>query len=89
VLADRHLPVLHEPNNNHVLVFERTDTKNGGILVLCNFDENEQVLDSGWITALGYIKNARYSDLISGEQRKLTSGLVSIKPYEILWLESL
>ncbi len=89
VFADRNLPVLHEPNNNHVLVFERTDGKNSGILVLCNFHENDQVLDAGWITALGYIKNAMYSDLISGEKRKLNSGLFSIKPYEIFWLEFL
>ncbi|MGB5238399.1 MAG: alpha-amylase family glycosyl hydrolase [Flavobacteriaceae bacterium] len=89
VLADHHLPLLHEPNNNHVLAFERTDGNNKGILVLCNFDEHDQALDAGLITSLGYIKNARYSDLITGEKRKLTSGLFSLKPYEIFWLESL
>ena len=88
VLADHHLPLLHEPNNNHVLAFERTDGRNKGILVLCNFDEHDQVLDAGWMTSLGYIRNAEYSDLISGEKRKLTSGLFNLKPYEIFWLES-
>jgi amylosucrase len=89
VLSDRHLPVLHEPNNSHVLVFERTDDKHGGILVLCNFDENDQAVDAGWITSLGYIRNSMYSDLISGEKSKLTSGLFSLKPSQICWLESL
>ncbi len=88
VLADHHLPILHEPNNSHVLVFERSGGNKGGILVLCNFDENDQVLDSGWITSLGYIQNATFSDLISGKKRKLTSGLFTLKPYEIFWLES-
>lgn len=89
ILADRHLPILHESNNSHILVFERTDGNNGGVLVLCNFDENDQVIDAAWVTSLGYIRNSSYSDLISGEKRKLTSGLLTLKPYQILWLESL
>jgi amylosucrase len=86
--ADRHLPILHEPNNTHVFVFERAAKSKDGILVICNFDENNQALDSGWIASLGYVQNSKYHDLISGKERKLNSGLLSLSPYELLWLKS-
>ena len=88
VFADNNPPVLHEPNNSHVFIFERKNNTSGKILVICNFDEKEQVLDSGWIGELGYVKDSKINDLVSGEEKKLTSGLMTLPPYNMLWLLS-
>lgn len=88
VLADQSPAILHSPNNSHILVFERKLNSDKSILVVCNFDENEQVIDSGWIEKMGYVNNGTISDLISSEDRKLSSGLLKLRPFEILWLQS-
>ena len=88
VLADSSPPILHEPNNSHVFIFERKNESSDSILVICNFDEKEQVLDSSWISTLGYVKRSKIKDLVSAEDKKLTSGLLTLAPYSILWLES-
>ncbi len=87
-LADSSLPVLYDPNNNHIFIFEREGAVGEKVLVICNFDEEEQLVESSWISGLGYIRNSRYHDLISEEERQMTSGLLSIQPFEILWLRS-
>ena len=88
VLADTNLPVLHDPNNSHVFIFERKNNQSGNVLVICNFDEKEQVLDSGWIGELGYVKGSKINDLVSGKEKKLNSGLLTLAPYGLLWLLS-
>lgn len=88
VLADNSPPILYEPNNSHVFVFERKKANANNILVACNFDENDQVIDGSWIEALGYVKKATLKDLVSSETIKMKSGLLILKPYQILWLES-
>ena len=88
VLADNSLPVLHEPNNSHIFIFERKDTSSEGILVICNFDEKEQVLDSSWISSLGYVKRSMINDLVSNKEKELNSGLLTLAPYSLLWLKS-
>ncbi len=85
-LADRNNLSLHNPNNPHVLVFERMGTEGKGILVLCNFDENEQVVDASWVSRLGYCGKKEYTDLVSQQGYTLSSGLLPLKPYQILWL---
>ena len=88
VIADTSQPILLDPNNSHIFIFERKIESSKGILVICNFDEKEQVLDSGWINKLGYVKRSRIHDLISGEEIKLQSGLLPLDPYSVLWLQS-
>ena len=88
VFADSELPVLHEPNNPHIFVFERQAKQVKNVLVLCNFDEKDQVLDASWIEGTGYIKDAEFKDLISETKFKLNSGLMNLEPYQILWLEA-
>lgn len=88
VMADKTLPVLYDTKNVHVFAFERRAKKANNILVLSNFDENEQVVNTGWISDLGYIKTSELKDLISGKKIKLTSGLLKLKPFQILWLEA-
>ncbi len=88
VFADHQLPVLHEPNNAHIFVFERRADQKKSVLVLCNFDEKDQVVDAGWVEGMGYIKDSELKDLISGSKIKLNSGLLNLEPYQILWLEA-
>jgi amylosucrase len=86
VLADRNNMSLHDPNNPHIFLFERTGTAKEGVLVIANFDEQPQILDAGLLSALGYNLNGELHDLLSGEKWKLASGLVQVEPYQLLWL---
>ncbi|MGI9547533.1 MAG: alpha-amylase family protein [Flavobacteriaceae bacterium] len=85
-LAEYQPAILHEPNNSHVFVYERKSDSGKSILVLCNFDEKEQLIDSSWIAALGYVKKSKYFDLITAQEGKMNSGLLNLKPFENLWL---
>ena len=88
ILGDHQPVLLHAPNNSHVFVYERKDDSGKGILIICNFDDKEQLLDSSWIAALGYLKNSKYFDLITAKKGKISSGLLNLKPFEILWLQA-
>ena len=88
VLADKTLPLLYDTKNLHIFAYERRGDQWKNILVLCNFDENEQVVNAGWIEDLGYIKNSELNDLVSGSKLKLSSGLLRLEPYQVLWLEA-
>jgi amylosucrase len=56
------------------------------LLVLCNFDENAQVIDSSWIKKLGYFSKGEPIDLVSGEKVRLKSALLEVMPYQMIWL---
>jgi amylosucrase len=85
VFADHNNVELYHTGNDHILSFERTCEKQR-LLVICNFDENPQVIDSGWIKKLGYFSKGEPLDLVSEEKIKLNSGLVEIGPYQMFWL---
>ncbi|WP_372944388.1 amylosucrase [Muriicola sp.] len=86
VLADHNNLEIHDPGNPHLFVFERTGKGRKGILVIANFDEHPRILDIRLLDDLGYLKDGRVKDLLKGEEWKLTSGLVELGPYELLWL---
>lgn len=85
LLADTNNLLLHDVNNPHILAYERMNGGQG-ILVLCNFDETRQVVDAGWVSRLGYSRGSTFRDLISGKDHILSSGLLQLKPFQILWL---
>ncbi|AWX44319.1 Amylosucrase [Flagellimonas maritima] len=87
VFADNDNLSLCHTGNDHVLVFERTSTSENGLLVISNFDENPQVIEAGWILKLGYFTMGNPKDLISEQKISLKSGLLELKPYQILWLK--
>ncbi|WP_372974876.1 alpha-glucosidase C-terminal domain-containing protein, partial [Muriicola sp.] len=86
VLADHNNLEIHDPGNPHLFAFERTGKGRKGILVIANFDEHPRILDIRLLDDLGYLKDGRVKDLLKGEEWKLTSGLVELGPYELLWL---
>lgn len=86
VFADDRTRVLHHSGNDHLLVFERTDDKDVGVLVLANFDEVPQAIEAGWMTKLGYLNEGKAEDLISGKAYTMASGLLELEPYQLMWL---
>ncbi|WP_435623850.1 amylosucrase [Flagellimonas sp.] len=87
VFADKVQPALYHTGNHHIFAFERTDASSQGLLVLCNFDENSQVVDTSWIMKLGYFAKGEPKDLVSNKKVSLQSGLLQLDPYQILWLK--
>ncbi|MEL7270068.1 MAG: alpha-amylase family protein [Bacteroidota bacterium] len=86
VFADSNPKVLHYSGNDHLLVFERIDDEGSGILVLANFDEVPQAVEAGWMTKLGYLNEGKAKDLISGKSYTMSSGLLELEPYQLMWL---
>ncbi|MEC8831310.1 MAG: alpha-glucosidase C-terminal domain-containing protein, partial [Bacteroidota bacterium] len=85
IFADHNNLELCYTGNDHILSFERVQDQKG-LLVICNFDENAQVIDSSWIKKLGYFSKGEPMDLVSGEKVELNSALLEIMPYQMLWL---
>ncbi|MBW8242396.1 alpha amylase [Muricauda oceani] len=85
VFADKNNLELYHTGNDHVFSFERTE-QHKGLLVICNFDENPQVIDSSWIKKLGYFSKGEPLDLVSGKKVGLNSALLELIPYQMLWL---
>ncbi|WP_349352174.1 MULTISPECIES: amylosucrase [unclassified Flagellimonas] len=85
VFADNNNLELCHTGNDHIFSFERTQGYKG-LLVLCNFDENPQVIDSSWIKKLGYFSQGDPVDLVSGEKVHLNSALLEVMPYQMIWL---
>tara|TARA_B100000949_G_scaffold185054_1_gene166964 strand:+ start:3950 stop:5869 length:1920 start_codon:yes stop_codon:yes gene_type:complete len=85
VFADHNNLQLCHTGNDHIFSFERTQGQNG-LLVICNFDENPQVIDSSWVKKLGYFSKGEPLDLVSGEKVGMNSALLELMPYQMLWL---
>ncbi|MEZ2413564.1 amylosucrase [Muriicola sp. E247] len=86
VFTDRNNLVVHDPRNSHLFLYERTAANLEGVLVVANFDESPQILDAGILSNLGYVNDGSLRDLLSNSKWKLTSSLVQIDPFQILWL---
>ena len=85
VFADQNNLQLFHTGNDHIFSFERTHDQNA-LLVICNFDENPQVIDSNWIKKQGYFSKGGPMDLVSNKKIDLNSGLLEVMPYQMLWL---
>lgn len=84
-LADRNNLDLLELGNPHIFSFERMGKKTPGILVVANFQDTAQAIDSSFLKTLGYLKKGILLELIQGRKLKLKSGLLELQPYELLW----
>ncbi|MDM9631249.1 alpha-amylase family glycosyl hydrolase [Robiginitalea aurantiaca] len=84
--ADHYNIQFHDAGNEHLLVFERGAGSSKGILVLANFDDSPQVVNTSLLSALGFIKNGKYHNLIDGTTRQVQSGLLELPPADLLWL---
>lgn len=87
LFADEFDLQFHDTGNEHLLAFERMAESPQGVLVLANFDEAPQVINTSFLRYLGYIKNGAYHNLIEAENSKVQSGLLELAPAELLWLK--
>ncbi len=87
VFADKNNLILQYAGNEHILVFERTSSSKKGVLVLCNFDDNPQVVDGSLLSKLNYLKDQIYHDVINDNTVTLNSGFLELAPYQLLWLK--
>ncbi|MCE2613452.1 alpha-amylase family protein [Flavobacteriaceae bacterium D16] len=86
-LADHNNIDLLELGNPHIFAFERRGIDSCGIVVLANFHETKQAVDSTFLKNLGYCKKGLLQELITGKKIKLKSGLLEVQPYELLWFK--
>ena len=86
-LADGNNLNLLEIGNPHVFTFERTEPEGQGIIVIGNFHETKQVIDTSFLKNLGYVQKGSLQEIIRGKKIKPGSGLLELKPYELLWLK--
>ncbi|NAY91835.1 alpha amylase [Muricauda sp. JGD-17] len=87
IFAAHSHPILYHTGNEHILVFERTSNDKDALLVLCNFDEKPQVVETSWIKKRGYFTKGEPQDLVSDKKVKTNSGLLELLPYQMLWLK--
>lgn len=86
VFADHNNLNLCHTGNDHILVFERKNDTGERLLVLCNFDQIPQVIETGWIKKLGYFAQGDPMDLVSKQKVVVNSGLLEIAPFQMIWL---
>ena len=87
LFADNNNLELYHTGNDHILAFGRSNESKQGLLVLCNFDEKPQVIETGWIKKMGYFTKGEPLDLVSDQQISVKSGLLEILPYQMIWLK--
>ncbi len=87
VFADHNNLSLCHTGNDHILVFERKLDSGEGLLVLSNFDQNPQVIETSWIKKLGYFAQGDPVDLVTENKVSINSGLLEIAPYQLIWLK--
>jgi amylosucrase len=86
LFSDSNNVVLHDAQNPHLFLYERVGKKKEGVLILANFDEHSQIIDANLLLSLGYLKDGVLHDLRTNKKRTLSSGLVEVQPYQLLWL---
>ncbi len=86
LFSDSNNVVLHDAQNPHLFLYERVGKKKEGVLILANFDEHPQIIDANILLSLGYLKDGVLHDLRANKKLTLSSGLVEVQPYQLLWL---
>ncbi|HEA20517.1 hypothetical protein LCGC14_0869290 [marine sediment metagenome] len=84
--ADTNNLALYDNPNPHVLLYERTLNNEEGVLVVCNFNDEPQLLDK--ITLGAYGTKAGLEDLITGNSITFEYGKVKVEPYQLFWFQS-
>lgn len=77
--------LFHHSGNEHLFVFERRSNADG-LMVIANFDAAIQVLNASWLEKMGYLKDGHFINLADGASHQINSGLLQIKPHDLLWI---
>lgn len=83
--ADNNNTVFYNVHNPHIFGYERTASQGEGVLIICNFSESEQEVDA--LMLGGYGAKDKPKNLITGKRVKFPKGKLTVKPYQILWLQ--
>ena len=87
--ADKENIVLHDTLNPHIFIYERNAENNNGVLVICNFDEHEQRIESGFLNQLGYSFHNKVFDIIEDQRISFKKKHLVVRPYQLLWLKKI
>ncbi|MDP5032946.1 MAG: alpha-amylase family glycosyl hydrolase [Paraglaciecola sp.] len=72
-----------ETNNGHIFAFARHDNEGKTLLVLCNFSEFEQHVDSKIVDQL---YSSLGHDLITQQSVSSNQGQIALQAYQVMWL---
>lgn len=70
-------------DNSHVFVFTRHNSEGKTLLVLCNFSEFEQQIDS---KIMDQLYDSTGKDLITQQDIRCSTGHLSLLPYQVMWI---
>ncbi|QCX02074.1 alpha amylase [Aggregatimonas sangjinii] len=84
--ADNNNTVFYNIHNPHIFGYERTASQGEGVLIICNFSESIQEVDALMLGPYG-AKN-KPKNLITGRTVTFSKEKLTLKPYQILWLQN-
>lgn len=82
VLANAETHII-ESDNIHTFCFSRQSEQNGRFLSLCNFSEQPQDINRH---ILDVLMSEQAKDMLTGEQLDVTAPVITLAPYQVLWL---
>lgn len=86
VFSDNGNLTLREAGNPHIFCFERNGKKGQQVLVISNFDEKPQAINTALLIAMGYGRDGKVKDLIRDSLLNFNDPLININPYQLLWI---
>lgn len=86
--ADYNTRTIIDVDNPHLFVFSRFDhyKRRASVLVLCNFDNNPQILHLQQLRDQGYLNSHHAKDLATGNTIALVDDCLHFKPLQFYWL---
>jgi amylosucrase len=72
-----------DSDNSHIFAFARHNNEGKTLLVLCNFSEFEQHIDS---KIMDQLYDSTGNELITQQDIRCPSGYLSLQPYQVMWI---
>jgi amylosucrase len=72
-----------DTNNSHLFAYLRQNEAGQTLLAICNFSEASQAINIQLLEHFGLLHR---HDMISGKSLVLKTDILSIQPYQFLWL---
>ncbi len=82
ILGDAETLIL-STNNHHIFTFVRHDSDGNSLLVLCNFSEELQLMDS---KVLDHVSHGNCRDLITNLEFIHGQDNINLNPYQVAWI---
>ena len=85
IFADHNNTILHQYDNPHLLIFERT-SKDQRVLVVCNFDTTSHSIEKYWLHKIDFILNEKSKDLVTNKSIFLINNSLQVGAFEFYWI---